>query len=310
MMARPTLSRRCWPAMAKRVRVLRQDNGGPAAARNTGVRAASAPLIAFLDADDLWEPTKLEAQLTALRERPGLGAVCSDAWLLREGLPLSRKWGSASERGAPDLSFDGLLLANPISTLTVLARRELLLRAGLFDEDRRLIAVEDYDLWLRLAELAPIGWIDAPLARYRVHASSLSSTETFLRGVTLVLDKLRRRHPEPRPAGLGPSPARGRAPSRRGLVPAPARAARPGGAPAARSPRPPPLLQEGLEALAALDLARVESAGGAAAPLTRDERLRRIARRFPASAVPETHVQGPVCRATSSSSNRPPRPGS
>ncbi|PIE22591.1 MAG: hypothetical protein CSA62_11500 [Planctomycetota bacterium] len=182
----------------ERVRVLRQANAGPGAARNTGIGEASSPLIAFLDADDLWEPEKLEAQAALLAERPELGAVCGDAWLLREGHVLERKWGSLAERGAPDLSFEGLLLANPISTLTVMARRELLLRAGLFDEDRKLIAVEDYDLWLRLAELAPIGWIDAPLARYRVHASSLSSAETFLRGVTLVLEKLRRRHPEPR----------------------------------------------------------------------------------------------------------------
>jgi glycosyltransferase involved in cell wall biosynthesis len=179
------------------VRVIRQDNGGPAAARNTGIREATAPLIAFLDADDLWEPQKLERQVAEFGERPELGMVCSDALLLRGEDAHERKWGAVADRGAPDLSFAGLLLANPISTLTVMARRELVLEVGLFDEDRRLIAVEDYDLWLRIAERAPIAWIDEPLARYRVHESSLSSTATFLRGVRLVLDKLRRRHPAP-----------------------------------------------------------------------------------------------------------------
>src|SRR5438045_2731868 len=58
-----------------RVRYVRQANGGPACARNTGIREASAPLIAFLDSDDLWSPGKLRKQLEMLRRDPSLGLV-------------------------------------------------------------------------------------------------------------------------------------------------------------------------------------------------------------------------------------------
>ncbi len=177
------------------VRLLRKENGGPASARNLGIREACNPYIAFLDADDLWMPEKLQLQTEHMAAHPDCGLCCGDAWVFGEGVETGRKYGRVADRGRPALDFEGLLLGNPISTLTVLARREVLLSAGLFDEDRRLIAVEDYELWLRVAERSRIDWIDAPLGRYRVSAGSLSGTGRFLEGVTLALEKLRQRHP-------------------------------------------------------------------------------------------------------------------
>jgi GT2 family glycosyltransferase len=95
-----------------------------------------------------------------------------------------------------DLSFEGLLRDNGVATLTVLARRTALEAVGGFDEDRRLIAVEDYDLWLRLAERYPLGCVDAALARYHRRTGSLSGPRRFLEGVRRVLAKALRRHAE------------------------------------------------------------------------------------------------------------------
>ena len=58
-----------------RVRVLRQKNGGPAAARNLGIRASNGTLLAFLDADDVWLPGKLQAQVSYMLAHPDIGLV-------------------------------------------------------------------------------------------------------------------------------------------------------------------------------------------------------------------------------------------
>lgn len=178
----------------------RQRNGGPAAARNTGVALTEAPWIAFLDADDLWEPEKLATQARCLSERPGLSMVCSDCWVFGHSTPVARKNGALD---APlDLSLPGLLRRNPVVTSTVLVRREAFEDAGGFDEDRALIAVEDFDLWLKLAERAAIGYVDAPLGRYRQTATSLSGPRRFLDGVQRVLENAVVR--SPRYAALRP----------------------------------------------------------------------------------------------------------
>ncbi|HHI79802.1 MAG TPA: glycosyltransferase family 2 protein [Planctomycetes bacterium] len=183
-----------------RVSYVRTENRGPGAARNLGVSLTHSPLVAFLDADDLWEPQKLQAQVAYLRERPGCLLVGADAWEFGEGVPLRRWSRQGGRKGAPRLDLASLIAGNGLPTLTVMLRREAFERVGGFDEDRELIAVEDYDLWLRLAELgertgAFLGYVDEPLARYRRRGASLSGAERFLHGVSRVLDLLVRRNP-------------------------------------------------------------------------------------------------------------------
>ncbi len=168
-------------------KVVRQLQRGPGAARNRGVRESSAPLVAFLDADDWFANTKLEVQTRRLREL-GADAICSDAWLVDgdvEGAPKNRG------RDVPEtLNFETLLVSNPVICSTVVARRDALVRVGLFDEDPTLIATEDYDLWLRLAREQPLAYLAEPLACYRRHGVSLSANTRFLRGVERILDKV------------------------------------------------------------------------------------------------------------------------
>lgn len=172
------------------IRCIRQpQNGGPASARNRGVKETTAPWIAFLDADDAFLPDKLERQL-ALLSRGDVVGCCSNAWVIRDG----RREHPKNTADVPaTLTFRTLLQQNPIICSTVTVRRDAFDAAGGFDEDRTLIATEDYDLWLRLARIGRLAYVAAPLAEYRVHAASLSDTSRFLAGSDRIMDRVEER---------------------------------------------------------------------------------------------------------------------
>ena len=159
-----------YAAREPRVRYMRQENAGPAAARNTGIAAARGSAVAFVDSDDLWLPEKLARQLPLLREDT---VVHSDAFVLRNGGPVGEeRIGARFESGD---AFGYLLRETPTAPLlTTLVRRELLLAHGCFDES--LVGPEDYDLWLRLAAAGVrFEHVPEPLAVYRVRGDGLSA---------------------------------------------------------------------------------------------------------------------------------------
>jgi glycosyltransferase involved in cell wall biosynthesis len=133
-----------------RVTLIRQHNQGPAAARNHGVRTATTPWIAFLDADDSWLPEKMARQL-ALAGEDRVGLIHGQARDEREPLPVA-------------LDLDRLWTRNRICTSMVVVRKAAFDAAGGFDEDPALIGAEDYNLWLRLAAA---GW-DVRAAQGRI----------------------------------------------------------------------------------------------------------------------------------------------
>jgi len=142
-----------------RVRCIRQANGGPAMARNTGIAASTGELVAFLDADDEWLPEKLARQVAYFDRYPETG-------LLHTAVVHGTRHGGASE-GPPRSAFCPLYHTDFfINTLTVMMPRRVLEQVGGFDE-RREIHVEDWDLWLRTAARHPIGYISTPLAHHR-----------------------------------------------------------------------------------------------------------------------------------------------
>lgn len=124
------------------VRLLCKPNGGPASARNLGAREARGRWLAFLDADDQWFPRKIERQLACI-STPDVALVHS-----KSPSPRAASHLPASHSGN---LFMALWQYNFIITSTVLLDREVFLQHGGFDEDRALIGVEDYNLWLRLA---------------------------------------------------------------------------------------------------------------------------------------------------------------
>ena len=131
----------------KTVHLVRQTNGGPGAARNHGARLASGDWLALLDADDKWLPHKLERQVGFTQDAT-VGIVQS--------------WDSAGDNQPPDdITFERLWQRNCVANSSVLIRRAAFEAVGGFDEDRALIAVEDYNLWLRVVAA---GW---EIATYR-----------------------------------------------------------------------------------------------------------------------------------------------
>ncbi len=143
------------------VKILRQANGGPSRARNAGVWAATEPYVAFLDADDVWVPDKLARQLPVLEAEPGIGTVAADWVRQAHELPAS----------APEvlprtiIGYRDMLGLNRFQTSTVMTRTALLRAVGGFDP--AVDGAEDWDLWVRLAQQAPIVKLDWPLVIYR-----------------------------------------------------------------------------------------------------------------------------------------------
>ncbi len=171
---------------------IRQPNSGPGAARNRGLAAAETPFVAFLDADDWYAPDKLERSVTQLLN---LGAACvaTDAWVVRGDRIDGRK---NDRRAVPIvLTLEMLLRGNPVVCSTVVARTEAVRQAGGFDESPDLVATEDYDLWLRMANREPLSYLPEPLTFYRAHTGSLSGNARFLRGVDRILDRVGLNHP-------------------------------------------------------------------------------------------------------------------
>ncbi len=137
---------------------LRQENLGPAAARNAGIRAASHPLLAFLDSDDQFTRNKLALQVAAMETQPHqLISHTQEIWF-RNGQHLNQKKRHAKEGG--DIFARSLELC-VVGMSTVMVRRELFDRIGLFDES--FPCCEDYELWLRASVAQPFLLVDAPL---------------------------------------------------------------------------------------------------------------------------------------------------
>ncbi|MCL2459421.1 MAG: glycosyltransferase family 2 protein [Desulfobulbus sp.] len=127
------------------VRLVRQGNLGAAAARNTGIRLARGRLLAFLDSDDWWLPDKLAVQAAAMASRPeALVAHTREVWF-RRGQRVNQKKKHDPPGGDIFAASLGMCV---VGMSTVMARRELFDRYGLFDES--LPCCEDYDLWLRI----------------------------------------------------------------------------------------------------------------------------------------------------------------
>ncbi len=172
-----------------RIRVLRKKNGGPATARNVGIRHATGDYLAFLDSDDLWEEDKLARQLAEFEAHPETGLLFSEAWMFREvageRLPLRR----IGYTGDP--SFRQLLFGDYIPNSTVIIRRELVEAVGLLNERRELIGVEDYEYWMRIGRHHQLRGLAEPLAWYRIREGNLMGAgEDIDKGLRLAMAAL------------------------------------------------------------------------------------------------------------------------
>ena len=164
------------------VRVVRQVNQGVAVARNRGIAEARHDWVAFIDADDLWLPGKLQAQFERLAATPD-ARMAYTAWVVwnSDGPEPPAPWlAELASRAAEPARWAGpdgwiypdLLLDCRVWTSGVLAERTLLRELGGFSPELRI--GEDYDLWLRASRLTPIVRVARPLAIYRLHSTSIT----------------------------------------------------------------------------------------------------------------------------------------
>ena len=174
-------------SLAETIRFERIDHRGPAAARNRGVALAGAPLIAFLDSDDLWAPAKLERQLAFMRANPGCAIVQTNEIWIRNGRRVNP--GLRHRKRAGDIFIDSLRTCL-ISMSATMMRTDLFRSLGGFDES--MDAAEDYDLWLRILIDHEADLLDEPLVTRRGgHPDQTSATTPALdRFRILALTKL------------------------------------------------------------------------------------------------------------------------
>ena len=168
------------------VQCVRTANGGVSRARNRGLEEATGELVAFLDADDLWKPEKLEYQVRLLEGRPEAGISTTGSTKVDEGLtPLAEAPAVTVEDPCQALLLNSMVLGQISSALV---RRSLAIESGGFDE--RLSQCADWDFFIRLARRTEFAVIAAPLVLYRVAATNMSRNIPLLERDTLqVLDR-------------------------------------------------------------------------------------------------------------------------
>lgn len=164
-------------AFEPRVRYFRhQHNKGISAARNSGLEAARGEVVAWLDADDLWEPDFLATVIPLLVADEGLDGVYTGLVRIDAAGNILPQF---SQRVVPPADLFSSLIENCfIQTSTLVTRKRCFEQAGDFDPQFGIC--EDYDMFLRLSKTFTIAGVPTPLVRYRVHEHNIvSDTDAF-----------------------------------------------------------------------------------------------------------------------------------
>jgi tetratricopeptide (TPR) repeat protein len=172
---------------AARITYLRQANRGVAAARNTGIQAATGDYLTCLDDDDLILPTKIERQVQVMASRPGVGLVHCRFFYANEDGHYQYKVGSLPEGEV----LGRLVCSNFVWAGAPMIHRHCLDRVGLFDDQMPSITA-DWDMWLRIAQAGyRFACVQEPLGVYRIHQDGMMSDVAELeRGIVVVLEKV------------------------------------------------------------------------------------------------------------------------
>ncbi|MBI4667948.1 MAG: glycosyltransferase family 2 protein [Elusimicrobia bacterium] len=187
-------------ADSHKIALIGKTNGGACSARNAGYRASRGELVAFLDCDDLYLPEKVTKCVQCLEKNPHYGMVFHpEVYIDVKGRPLHLPIWSPKPR-AP--AFLELVTGNFIGNSTPVIKRAVLDDVGLWDEN--IFIPADWDLWLRITEKYPIGYIGEALSKTRqVSCYSLRNVDLFEKETIYVLEKLKTKNLPPRILSLG-----------------------------------------------------------------------------------------------------------
>jgi len=153
------------------LRYIRKENGGQASAKNRGIIESKGEFIAFLDADDVWFPTKLEKQIALFADQK-VGVVYSKRVLIDP-------YGNERPFGHPKLYrgpvLDQIFINNFVCFSSAIVKRQCFEEVGKFDES--LPMAIDYDLWLRIAVHYHFDYVNEPLVKYRLGHGHMSENK-------------------------------------------------------------------------------------------------------------------------------------
>jgi glycosyltransferase involved in cell wall biosynthesis len=174
-------------------RYIRTENGGPARARNIGIRNAGGEFVAFLDADDVWLPRKLEKQMTHFYRDPDVAMIFTENNYFddRGVIDYSRKFDKrVLMRGCVPAN---IFLHSYVVTSTVIVRKKVFDDVGYFDEG--LTIAEDDNLWIRISSKYKIHLVEEILmSMRRNHGSLTSDIVAIIRGVEKNIELLREKY--------------------------------------------------------------------------------------------------------------------
>ncbi|MBB2961778.1 glycosyltransferase [Methylobacterium sp. R2-1] len=175
-----------------RIRYLRRENGGVAAALNTGIAAMTGRYLTWLSHDDLYDPRKVEVQMKALAAQPGPCVIFGGyATMTENGTVLTEIETNTGYRSDQPL---WAILEGRINGCTVLLERALLERHGGFDIG--MPTTQDYELWWRLAMHYPFVYVPGTLVRHRVHAGQGSLGRRHIEEANLLWMEMLEQVPE------------------------------------------------------------------------------------------------------------------
>lgn len=170
-----------WLEKESRIQYYYQDNGKQGKARNLGISKSKGEYLAFLDADDLWMPEKLEIQIEQIKQN-NIDLVFSDSYRFvnKEVMDVSRRMNVKTTFFNGKKAVQLFLEANRIPILTVLVKKEKVEAVGCFSESTGIQNAEDYHLWLKLLiSNAAFYSFDTVLAKYRLHDNSVTAQDSW-----------------------------------------------------------------------------------------------------------------------------------